>query len=376
MTKHAMFYWSLCLVAATALASGRQIVNAAAPWQTDAPLDQRVAAIVQSEILAKGVPGVSVAVMRDGKMLLERAWGLSDVDKKTPAATSTTSQIASVTKPFTAVLVLKQVDRGRLSLSDPLGKHLPGVSPAFDTFTSEQMLNHTSGLAGDYRNPEQRLENKSPAELVAMAAATPLTNKPGTTYLYSNTGYMLLAVLAEKLHGKSYAAALRDEIAAPLGLTTLAQCAEPRPGEATGSRRMPDGKLVPPPGIHHSQLLGAGGICATAGDLVKWTHALHTGRLLSAASYAAMTTPRGAAVGANYGLGLWVRPAPWGSKAIVAGGQTQNGHTAELQWYPEQSLAVALLYNVAPRLPGVADLIPRIVLGVPLPAPAGPGLRP
>jgi CubicO group peptidase (beta-lactamase class C family) len=132
---------------------------------------------------------------------------------------------------------------------------------------------------------------------------------------------------------------------------------------------MPDGKLVPPPGIHHSQLLGAGGICATAGDLVKWTHALHTGRLLSPATYAAMTTPRGAAVGANYGLGLWVRPAPWGAKAIVAGGQTQNGHTAELQWYPEQSLAVALLYNVAPRLPGVADLIPRIVLGVPLTAP-------
>jgi CubicO group peptidase (beta-lactamase class C family) len=360
-----MTCWLLCVVAAAA----HQLVGAASP-QTNAPplnLDERVDAIVRSEILAKGVPGVSVAVMRDGKMLLERAWGLSDVEKKTPADASTTSQIASVTKPFTAVLVLKQVDRGRLSLSDPLGKHLPGVSAAFDTFTIEQMLNHTSGLAGDYRNPEQRLENKSAAELVAMAAATPLANKPGTTYVYSNTGYMLLAVLAEKLYGKSYAAALRDEIAVPLGLTTLAQCAEPKPGEATGSRRMPDGKLVPPPGIHHSQLLGAGGICATAGDLVKWTHALHTGRLLSAAAYTGMTTPRDAAVGANYGFGLWVRPAPWGSKAIVAGGQTQNGHTAELQWYPEQSLAVALLYNVAPRLPGLADLIPRVVLGVPLP---------
>jgi CubicO group peptidase (beta-lactamase class C family) len=263
--------------------------------------------------------------------------------------------------------VLKQVDRGHLSLNDPLGKHLPGVNAAFDTFTIEQMLNHTSGLAGDYRDGERRLEKKSVTELVAMAAATPLANKPGTTYVYSNTGYMLLAVLAEKLYGKTYAAALRDEIAVPLGLTTLAQCAEPRPGEAAGSRRMPDGKLVPAPGIHHSQLLGAGGICTTAGDLVKFKHALHTGRVVSAATYAAMTTPRGPAAAANYGFGLWARPAPWGSKAIVAGGQTQNGHTAELQWYPEQSLAVALLYNVAPRLPGVADLIPRVVLGVPLP---------
>lgn len=335
------------------------------PRQAGAPLDERVAALVKSEILDKGVPGVSVAVMRDGKMLLERAWGLSDVAKKTPVDASTTSQIASVTKPFTATLILKLVDRGRLSLSDPLGKHLPGVSPAFDTFTIEQMLNHTSGLAGDYRDPQRRLESRSTAELVAMAAATPLANKPGTTYLYSNTGYMLLAAVAEKLYGKSYAAAVREEFVAPLGLTSLAQCAEPRPGEAIGSRRMPDGKLVPPPGIHHSQLLGAGGICATAGDLVKWLHALNTGRILSPATYTAMTSPRGAAVKANYGFGLWVRPAPWGSMAIVAGGQTQNGHTAELQWYPEQSLAVALLYNVAPRLPGVADLIPRLVLGVP-----------
>jgi CubicO group peptidase (beta-lactamase class C family) len=121
--------------------------------------------------------------------------------------------------------------------------------------------------------------------------------------------------------------------------------------------------------MHHSQLLGAGGICTTAADLVKWRHALHRGRVLSANSYAAMTTPRGAAVSGNYGFGLYARPATWGDMAIVGGGQALSGHTAELHWYPGQSLAVALLYNAAPRVAGVADLIPRIVLGVPLPAP-------
>ena len=80
-----------------------------------------------------------------------------------------------------------------------------------------------------------------------------------------------------------------------------------------------------------------------------------------------MTTPRGAAIAGNYGFGLYVRPAPWGAMAMVHGGQTVNGYTAELQWYPDQRVAVALLYNAGPRIPGYSDLIPRIVLGVPLP---------
>jgi D-alanyl-D-alanine carboxypeptidase len=179
---------------------------------------------------------------------------------------------------------------------------------------------------------------------------------------------MLLGALVEKVAGKPYGVALHDDIAAPLGLTTLTRCGDPKPGVAIGYM-LSDGKLAPPPGIHHSQLLGAGGVCTTAADLVKWRHALHGGRVLSANSYAAMTTPRGPAVAGNYGFGLYARPAPWGDMAIVGGGQALSGHTAELHWYPGQSLAVALLYNAAPRVPGVADLVPRIVLGVPLAAP-------
>ncbi len=116
MTKHATVYWSLCLMAATALVGGRPLV--AAPPQANAPLDERVAAIVKSEILAQGVPSVSVAVMRDGKMLLERAWGVADIEKNVAASDSTIYPIGSLTKQFTAALVLKQVDRGRLTLTD------------------------------------------------------------------------------------------------------------------------------------------------------------------------------------------------------------------------------------------------------------------
>lgn len=329
-------------------------------------LEARIDAVVQREILARGVPSVSVAVMRDGKMLLQRAWGVSDVETGARADESTTYQIASSSKQFTAALVLKQVERGKVALSDPIGKHLTGLKPELTAITVEQLLNHTSGLPADYRRPARSGEDIPVDELFKMATATSLANEPGTTFVYSNTGYFLLAVLVEKLYDRPFAAALQDEIAKPLGLT-LARCGPRKPGESVGYRLLPDGKVVPPPGLHHSQLLGAGGICATAGDLVKWTHALHTGRVLTAATYAAMTTPRGAAAANNYGLGQYVRPAPWGGKVITHGGTSTTGHTSELQWYVDGAIAYAMLYNAGPRTPGISDLIPRVVIGVPLP---------
>ncbi len=365
MTKHARVYWSLCLVAATALVGGRPLVGAA-PRQADGPLEGSVAAIVKSEMLAKGIPSVSVAVMRDGKMLLERAWGIADVEKNVSASASTTYYIGSVTKQFTAALLLKQVERGRLALTDPIGKHLTGLSSEVGAVTIEQLLNHTSGLQRSAATPERRFENVTVDTLLEMAAAGPLAAKPGTKHAYSNAGYVVLGILVEKLYGKKYAAAVQDEIAGPLGLTTLRKCAEPQHGEARGYGLQAGGTAGPPPGLHHSQLLGQDGLCATAGDLVRWTHALHTGRVLSPASYQAMITPRGAAIASNYGFGLSMNPAAWGHKAIFHGGGSLTGSIAEVHWYPEHSVATALFYNVFPRVPGVSDAIPRIVFGVPL----------
>ena len=159
---------------------------------------------------------------------------------------------------------------------------------------------------------------------------------------------------------------VQDEIAGPLGLTTLRKCTEPQTGQARGYGLEPGEKAGPAPGLHHSQLLGQDGLCATAGDLVRWTHALHTGRVLSPTSYQAMITPRGAANGNNYGFGLSLHPAPWGDKAIFHGGASLTGSVAEVHWYPERSVATALLYNVFPRVPGVSDAVPRVVFGVPL----------
>lgn len=339
-------------------------------------LAARIDSVVKADILARGFPSVSIAVTRGGRTLLERAWGVANVATGQKADASTTYRIGSVSKQFTAALVLKLVDRGNLALTDSIGRYLTGLRPEWKPITIEQLLNHTSGLPRDFLDLNRVAENLSGDELIAIAARDTLVSRPGTVHAYSNTGYMVLGVLVEKRYGKPYGVVLHDEIAKPLGLNTLRVCDNVASGRASvGYVRSSDGKLGPPNEQHMSQNLGAGSICATASDIAKWNQALHAGRVLSAASYTAMTTPRGAAK--TYGFGLSVRNSYWASPAIVHDGQT-NGFSSHNGWYPAESLSVTLLYNARPRLDeaAMADFVGLIALGgTPKPIPRAPAIE-
>ena len=178
-------------------------------------LAARIDSVVRTDILPRGFPSVSIVVTRGGRTLLERAWGVANVTTGQQADPTTTYRIGSVSKQFTAALVLRLVDRGRLSLTDPVGRHLKGLRPEWNAITVEQLLNHTSGLARDYMQVARAAENLGGDALIAMAARDTLVTKPGTVHAYSNTGYMLLGVLIEKVAGKPYGVVLRDEIARP-----------------------------------------------------------------------------------------------------------------------------------------------------------------
>ncbi len=336
-----------------------------------ATLAAKIDSVVQVDVLAQGMPSVSIVVTRGNETLVERAWGLAEVASGRKAEPSTIYQVGSLSKQFTAALVLELVDRGKLSLSDTLGRFFGGLKPEFNAITIEQLLNHTSGLKGDFRgSPERATLPTTRDSLVAMAARDTLATKPGTKFLYSNTGYMFAGAIIEKLHGKSYADALRDEIARPLGLESLAFCTTDKSGGAESYVRSEEAKPRLVSSFHPTQLLGNGGVCVTASDLAKWNRALHGGRVLSESSYRAMTTPRGAAAinGAYYGLGLYVRPEPWGKKVILHGGTTA-GYAATNSWYPEDSISVIVLYNGVPQVPvNVASVIGQLAHGL-TPAP-------
>ena len=329
-----------------ALPLSRALAQAPQPL-TKAVVAARVDSMVEAYMAEKGPASMSVAISRGDEMLVQRAWGLADVAANRPATTATIYKIGSVSKQFTAVLLLKQVERGRLALTDSIGRHLTtGLRPEWRPLTIEQLLNHTSGLQNDLKR-EGRPEEEVPADtMIAWAARDTMRFAPGTRFAYSNVGYLLLGALVEKLYGKPYGAALRDEIALPLGLRTLGWCTDPGKDVtvATGYSYGGPGKLQPAPYAHPSKSLGAGGLCASAGDLAAWNRALHGGRVLSPASYAAMTTPRGAAKTYGFGLQMGVRPAPWNARVVYHLGAIM-GFAAENGWFPAESLSVTVLYN-------------------------------
>jgi CubicO group peptidase (beta-lactamase class C family) len=369
---------ALLAAAATAppLLTAQQMPVSGAPPSAEA-LTALVDSVVRATLLSQGVPSVSVAVVRGDETLVQRAWGRADAPSGRAAEASTVYALASNSKQFTAALVLRLVDRGRLTLGDSIGRHLSGIRPEWREITIEQLLNHTSGLKRDGFVNMSRIQEDVPGDsLVARAARDTMAARPGTTFLYSNTGYVILRALIERLYGKPYADALRDEIARPLGLGTLRYCGEVEAGAgATGNMRSPDGTLSPPPALHPSQQLGASGICSTAADVAKWNRALHGGRVLSQASYRAMTTPRGVADG--YGFGLAIGRARWGGPLIEHGGQEVSGFTSENGWYPADSLSVTILYNAAPRVgAGGTHVIAALALGHTPPATSTPAPQP
>ena len=345
----------------------------AAQQPSAARMDAAIDSIVQLQVLAQGVPGVTLVITRGDRTLLERSWGFADVEAKRSADGSTTYQTGSVAKQFTAVLVIKQVDRGRIALSDTIGKYVTGLKPEWTGLVIEQLLNHTSGAAREYRDPSRAAENMPADSLLALGRrSTAPTEKPGRKFIYSNTGYMLLGALVEKVYGKPYGTVIRDEIARPLGLSSLSFCADVN-ATAKPYHRPPNEPLGPPPfTMHPSLLLGNGGICSTAADLARWNRALHTGKVVSPAAYAAMTNPKGVAAKASvpYGLGLYVREDLAGNKVIVHDGSTL-GYSAENVWYPAEQLSLTMLYNRSPSLGAnlnLTEAMARIILGEPTPA--------
>lgn len=305
----------------------------------------RVDSMARAYMAAKAPASMSVAITRGRDTLVLRAWGLANVADNRPVTTASTYQIGSVTKQFTAVLLLKQVERGKLALTDSIGRYLTtGLRPEWRSLRIEQLLNHTAGLQNDLKREGRPEDAISTETLIGWAARDTMWSAPGTRFSYSNVGYVLLGALVEKLYGKPYGEVVRDEITRPLGLRTLGWCAEPGKDTmaATGYQYLGVGKLQPLPYAHPTKSLGAGGLCSTAGDLATWNRALHGGRVLSPASYIAMTTPRGAAK--RYGFGLQVNPTPWGESVIYHLGSVM-GFAAENGWFPKDSLSVTVLYN-------------------------------
>ncbi|HNQ72517.1 MAG TPA: serine hydrolase domain-containing protein [Verrucomicrobiota bacterium] len=319
----------------------------------------------------KAGPGASVGIVRAGRMVFAKGYGLADLTLRTPNTPETNFRLASVSKQFTALAVLMLRERGKLTL----GETLPAFFAEFPAFgqaiTVRQLLTHSSGLL-DYEDlipPGTTLPvlDQDVLRLIIQDGRTnrvPTYFPPGTQYRYSNTAYSLLALIVQARSGQTFARFLRDNIFQPLGMSnTLAyEAGSSRVSQRAFGHRWDGTNWERADQSLTSSVLGDGGIYSSLQDLFKWDQALYTTNLVSAATREEAFTPHIATdkPGKSYGYG-WYLTEYRGSKQIWHSGET-IGFRTRLVRIPEQQLTVIILSNrsdqqLAPYADKVIDLM-------------------
>ncbi len=310
-------------------------------------------------------PGAAALVIKDGQVVLRKGFGMASLELGVPVAPEDVFEIGSVTKQFTAAAVLLLQERGLLRVEDEITKHLPDYPTHGERITIENLLSHTSGIPNYTSLPEwfPRLrEDLSPAALMALFKDRPLDFKPGTKWSYSNSGYIVLGALIEKVSGKSYERFLTEEIFQKLGLshTRYNPPEEVVPRRAAGYGRDAGG-LRNARYLSMTQPYAAGALISTVDDLAKWDAALKTDALLSPASRERMFTPVKLSSGETTGYGYgWAIGNLAGRKVIEHGGGI-FGFVCDEARVPEAGLFVAVLSNNEAAQRGPDDLVVHIL---------------
>jgi CubicO group peptidase (beta-lactamase class C family) len=302
-------------------------------------------------------PGASVMIIRNGKPILVKSYGLADVEKHVPVTPATNFRLASVTKQFTAASILRLIESGQLTLATTLRELFPDFPDYGKKITIDQLLHHTSGLL-DYEDiipdtVKKQLKDKDVLELMMQQDSTLFP--PGTQYRYSNTGYAVLAMIIEKVSGQRYADFLREQIFAPLKMTgTVAyeKGISTVPHRAFGYTVKGDSILFTDQSTY-SAVLGDGGIYSSVNDLFKWDQALYGNRVLSFLMQKYAFTPQLE----HYGCG-WRIDRYKGHLRIHHTGST-SGFRNVIQRFPDDHFTVIILTNRS--APGVAPLAEKLV---------------
>lgn len=311
-------------------------------------LDDRMEQLVRSYVDAKQFMG-TVLVARDGKPLLSKGYGSANLEWNIPNSPSTKFRLGSITKQFTAACVLLLEQRGKLNVEDPVKNYMSDAPAAWDKVTIFNLLTHTSGIPNftgfpDYHSTEA--VPTTPGQLVARFRDKPLEFQPGERFNYSNSGYVLLGYLIEKISQQSYRQFVQENIFNPLGMKdsgydSNSEIILHRASGYEPADRGPNNAGF----IDMSIPFSAGALYSTTEDLLRWEQGLMRGKVLSAASLQKMTAP----FKSDYAFGLGVHTEN-GRKVIEHGGGIEGFNTM-LAYYPEDKLTVVVLANLSGNVP-------------------------
>jgi CubicO group peptidase (beta-lactamase class C family) len=291
----------------------------------------------------------AVLVAKGSEILLDKGYGKAVMEWNISDAPDVKFRIGSMTKQFTAALVLLEQEDGKLSVNDPIRQYLPDSPAMWDKITIDDLLHHTSGISNfifDKRYFEWRMASHTPAEEMDLFKDKPLNFAPGTQWQYSNSNYTLLGVILEAVSGRRYVDLLHERILAPLGMkdSGLDEDDLILPGRAEGYQPGPKG-IVPVRSLSMSVGWSTGSMYSTTADLLRWERGLFGGKVLSASSLKQMTT----ATKGSYGCGVFVSNK--GDMMVVEHGGSIDGFNSYMIYVPARKIAVIALSNVSGDAP-------------------------
>lgn len=309
----------------------------------------RMDAVVRDDA-EKGEFMGAVLVARDDVVLFDKGYGSANLEWSIPNDGDTKFRLGSVTKQFTSVAILLLQERGKLTLDAPVKTYLTDAPAAWDKVTVRHLLTHSSGIPSFTGFPDYSSTKTLPAthaSLIARFRDKPLDFAPGAKFSYSNSGYVLLSAIVEKLSGQSYATFVAENLFKPLGMadTGYDSHAMILPRRASGYAPSKDGPI-------HADYIsmtipqGAGGLYSTTRDLLKWQRGLYGGKLLKPATLAAFRTP----YKDGYALGIGVQSA--GGVTTIEHGGGIEGFNTSLAYDPDRKLTVVVLGNLNGPSPG------------------------
>jgi len=314
---------------------------------------------VKAEMQRQHVPGVSVAVVKDGKIVKAEGYGLANIELNVPARPETVYKIGSVSKQFIASGIMMLIQEGKISLDDKISKFLDGTPDTWKDITIRHLLTHTSGIVREAPGFDP-LKIQNDADVIKTAYPLPLRFTPGEKYEYCNVGYFSLAETIRKVSGKPWGDFLNERIFAPLEMsaTRTTTITDLVPNRANGylwrNGKFENSEI-------YFALRPSGAFLSTVLDLAKWDASLYTDRLLKQTTRDQMWTPLKLNNGTSFPYGFGWQLEPLAGHKLVSHGGSLPGFRAGLARFVDDRLTVIVLTNGDNANPpaiaqGVADL--------------------
>lgn len=325
----------------------------------NAQVSERADSLILAEMQKTGIPGVALAVIKDGKVVKKSGYGLANIETQTPVSSASVFKIASISKPMIAMGIMILSQEGKLQLDDPVGRYLPATPESWKPITIRHFLSHTSGVVRESPGFDGYLIQPD-TNVIKAAYNEPLRFTPGEKYEYCNVGYYSLAEIIRAVSGKPWHEFLAERIFRPLGMdaTRTTSFTEIVP-HRVNAYSLQGGKLENT--FPFLTLRPSGAFLSSLDDLIQWNEALTQRQLLTPESYNAIWTPFRLNNGTDseYGLGWSIDRL--NNRRRVRHGGSLNGFKSEFVYYRDVDLTVILLTNLNEAIPAkiaekVADL--------------------